>query len=146
MFYKIIQKKRDQWLASSDCPINGLLQYMLSAGFMRDAQIDAIKTYLFLKIVGRNRPLVELVNDGFFNTLKLDDLEVSVKVRDYLKANASAAALYEYASTTDQTGNVFAPKIVAAIKKSPEVIDYADFFKRMFYNVSYTDYLFSLLA
>ena len=144
MFYKNIQKKRDQWLAKSDCPIKDLLQYMERVGFMRDAQMDAIKTYLFLKIVGRNRPLVELVNDGFFNTLKLDDLEVSVKVRDYLKANANAAALYEYASTTDQAGNVFAPKIVEAIKKSPESINYADFFKKLFYDVSYTDYLFSL--
>lgn len=71
MFYKIIQKKRDEWLASADCPVNGLLQYMSSAGFMRDAQIDAIKTYLYLKIVGQNRSLVALVNSGFFNTLKL---------------------------------------------------------------------------
>ena len=144
MFYKIIRKKRDQWLASGNCPVKALLQYMLSVGFMRDAQTDAIKTYLFLKIVGRNRPLAELVSRGFFNTLQLDELEISTRVRQYLADNPAAAALYEYASTTDNSGKIFAPKIVETIKKSPESIDYAAFFRKMFYNVSYTDYLFSL--
>ena len=144
MFYKIIQKKCNQWLADENCSAKVLLQYMLSAGFMRDAQIDAIKTYLFLKIVGQNRPLAELVCNGFFNTLSLDDLEISTKGRQYLANNPAAAALYEYASAKDDSGKIFAPKIVKAIKNSPETIDYAAFFRKMFYNVSYTDYLFSL--
>lgn len=127
-----------------DCPVRGLIQYMTSTGFMRDAQIEAIRTYLFLKIVGKNRPLAELVTSGFFNTLQLDDLEISARVRNYLAAHPAAAALYEYAATTDNSGNIFAPKIISAIKNSPESIDYPAFFKKLFYNVSYTDYLFSL--
>ena len=144
MFYKLIQKKRDQWLASRDCSVNALLQYMTSVGFLRDAQMEAITTYLFLKIVGRNRSLAELVTSGFFNTLQLDDLEISARVRNYLSDHPAAAALYEYAATTDNSGKIFAPKIVEAIKKSPESIDYAAFFKKLFYNATYTDYLFSL--
>ena len=55
MFYKILQKKRNEWLRRSDCPIETLLSYIECKCMMRDAQIDAIKTYLFLKIECKNR-------------------------------------------------------------------------------------------
>jgi hypothetical protein len=48
MFYKLIEKKRNEWLASDECTIKYLLRYMVQRGMMRDAQMEAIKTYLFL--------------------------------------------------------------------------------------------------
>jgi len=36
---------------------------------MRDAQIEAIKTYLFLKIKCDNKPLYELFYIGAFNSI-----------------------------------------------------------------------------
>ncbi len=50
MFYKIIQKKRDEWLASPSCTINSLIEYIVQRGVMRDAQREAIKTYLYFGI------------------------------------------------------------------------------------------------
>lgn len=50
MFYKIIERKRNEWLNSSDCVISELISYIEGQHKMRDAQIEAIKTYLFLKI------------------------------------------------------------------------------------------------
>lgn len=50
MFYQLIQKKRDLWFQSSDCTVLYLVDYIYQRGMLRDAQIDAIKTYLFLKI------------------------------------------------------------------------------------------------
>lgn len=47
MFYKLIEKKRNEWLASDDCTIKDLLKYIGQRGMMRDAQMEAIKTYLF---------------------------------------------------------------------------------------------------
>ena len=49
MFYKMIERSRDRWYASSDCPVMDLINYMVGQGHLRDAQIEAIKTYLFLR-------------------------------------------------------------------------------------------------
>lgn len=50
MFYQLIQNKRDQWFRSSDCTVRDIVDYIYRRGMMRDAQVDAIKTYLYLKI------------------------------------------------------------------------------------------------
>lgn len=65
MFYKMIENKRNLWLASQDCPISGLIAYINKRGMLRDAQVEAIKTYLFLKIGCDNKPLASLFADGF---------------------------------------------------------------------------------
>ena len=144
MFYKMIQKKRDSWYSSSECKVRNLIDYIEKNDKMRDAQVEAIKTYLFLKIAGDNQPLYKLFIDGFFNNLDLDNIELRNNVRAYLDTNPSAAALFEYASLTDERGEIVSPKIIDKIKKSPENIDYITVFKDIFYDISYTDYLFSL--
>ena len=53
----MIEAKRNQCLASFDCPVGSLVDYTCTAGQMRDAQVEAIKTYLFLKIACDCKPL-----------------------------------------------------------------------------------------
>ena len=50
MFYRMITNARNRWLTSQDCTVKDLIGYIESTGQMRDAQVDAVKTYLFLKI------------------------------------------------------------------------------------------------
>lgn len=57
MLNTFISQKANQWHGQIDCPVRQIMDYMETAGFLRDAQIEAIKTYLFLKIAGENRPL-----------------------------------------------------------------------------------------
>ena len=71
MLHTMIQKSCKKWLSSSDCKIKNLISYMISTGELRDAQIEAIKTYLFLKIACNNKPLYELFCNGAFNSLYL---------------------------------------------------------------------------
>ena len=144
MFYKMITKKRDEWFSSNRCNIKHLIDYMETTGQLRDVQIDAIKTYLFLKIEGQCKPLAKLFQEGFFNSIDIDDLEVSRQTREYLKRNTSAMALLEYASLTNDDGEQVSENLQKLITKEPESIDYSKFFADAFYNVSYTDYLFSL--
>ncbi len=144
MFYKIIEKKRDEWLNSPSCVITDLISYIEHQHKMRDAQIESIKTYLFLKIECQNRPLWELFASGKFNSTNVDDLEVNKATREILEFNPAALALWEYASISDENGNVNSPKILAAIKKAPDSIDYVSVIKDLFSNVSYPDYLFSI--
>ncbi len=144
MFYKMINQARNRWYASPDCTVRSLLEYMIQKGEMRDAQIDAIKTYLYLKIACGSRPLAELFRQGRFNTLNLDDIELSAKVRTFLEGNPSAAALFEYACLKNEAGEQVSVKLEQQIRKAPESINYNKFFRDAFYGLTYTDYLFSL--
>lgn len=60
MFYKMIEAKRNEWLASETCTVKAVIDYIVKTGQMRDAQVEAIKTYLFLKIACGCKPLAEL--------------------------------------------------------------------------------------
>ena len=91
MFYKMIERARDRWYAFPDCTIGNIIDYMTRQENLRDAQIGAIKTYLFLKIGCENKPLATLFFGGRFNSLNPDDLEISNKVRAYFLENPAAA-------------------------------------------------------
>lgn len=77
MFYQLIEKKRNEWINSAECTIRELLQYIYKTGKMRDAQFEAIKTYLFLKIACGNRPLWKLFSDGVFNDTNIGQVELT---------------------------------------------------------------------
>lgn len=144
MFYKLIKKKCDEWMDSSDCTIHELMQYIYAQNKMRDAQIEAIKIYLFLKIACGNKPLWELFSDGCFNSLDFNMMELTVEARSILTSNKAAAALLEYALLKDKNGNQLAPELEKVIKSQSGRINYEDTFNKIFYGVNYTDYLFSL--
>lgn len=144
MFNKMIQNKRDQWLQSQDCTVSSILEYIENKGMLRDAQIEAVKTYLFLKIACECKPLFELFINGKFNTLNLEDEELSHSVREYLINNSAGAALYEYSLLKDDAGNQVSKNLEDTIKKDPQALDYNKIFEDIFYGVDYTDYLFSL--
>lgn len=144
MFYRMIERKRDQWFASTDCTVQALVDYIINAGQMRNAQVDAIKTYLFLKVACDCKPLHELFISGAFNTLDIGELPLPDSVKAFLRQNPAAAALYEYASQISDGGEPLSGKLQERISKEPAEIDYREFFKDAFYGVSYTDYLFSL--
>lgn len=97
MFYKLIEKKRNEWLASPDCTITELLRYIEQSGMMRDAQLEAIKTYLFLKIACNNQPLWKLFVDGIFNDTNIGEVELTETARLIFSTNKAAVALYQYA-------------------------------------------------
>ena len=144
MFYKLIKKKCDEWMTSSDCTIRELIQYIYAQNKMRDAQIEAIKIYLFLKIACGNRPLWKLFSEGCFNSLDFNTMELTVEARSILTTNKAAAALLEYALLKDKNGDQVAPELEKVIKSQNGRINYEDTFKKIFYGVNYTDYLFSL--
>lgn len=104
MFYKMIENKCKEWYNSEQCAVRDLIEYMEKTGQMRDAQIEAIKVYLFLKIGCECQPLALLFKRGVFNTLDLDDLEISKSTREYLKGKKAAAALLEYVLLTNEAG------------------------------------------
>lgn len=147
MLHTMIQKSCAKWFSSDECKIKNLISYMISTGELRDAQIEAIKTYLFLKIACDNKPLYELFCNGAFNSLSEEDLnsmELSTLARETLFHNKAALSLYEYATQKNDRGEQVSVKLTDEIKKNPQSIDYEGIFKKIFYGVTYSDYLFSL--
>ena len=96
MFYKMIENKCKQWYLSNDCTVKSLIDYIEKTGQIRDAQIEAIKTYLFLKVKCECKPLEVLFREGFFNSIDLDKAEITSSTRSYLLNNPAATALFEY--------------------------------------------------
>ncbi|MDR2033260.1 MAG: DEAD/DEAH box helicase family protein [Helicobacteraceae bacterium] len=144
MFYELIAAKRDQWFEQSDCPVKDMIAYIEKKGYMRDAQIGAIKTYLFLKIAHENKPLWQLFVEGRFNSLNIDDLELNVTARAFMGVNPAAAALMEYARLRDKNGKQLSPELESFIKTNANKIDYESAFSAIFYNARYSDYIYSL--
>ena len=144
MFYKMIEKKCKEWYNSKQCTINDTINYITETGKMRDAQIEAIKVYLYLKIACDCKPLVELFCNGTFNSIDLNEIEISKNMRDFLEGNPAAAALFEYSRLKNDKGEQVSKEIEKEIKEKPLSIDYENYFREAFYGVSYTDYLFSL--
>ena len=82
MFYQLIQKKRNLWFQSSGCTLRDLVGYISQRGMMRDAQVDAIKTYLYLKLACQGQPLWKLFAEGVFNDTDVDAEEINAEARD----------------------------------------------------------------
>ncbi|MDD4681226.1 MAG: DEAD/DEAH box helicase family protein, partial [Clostridia bacterium] len=144
MFHKMITRKRDIWYQSADCKVNEIINYIEKADQLRDAQVEAIKTYLFLKVGCENQPLYQLFTTGAFNSININELELSSTTRSFFAEHPEAVTLYEYATLTNDDGEQVSEKVAKAIRKNPEEINYNVVIKRIFYEVSYTDYLFSL--
>jgi len=144
MLHYIIQSKKNKWLQSDDCTISDLIKYIRDKGQLRDTQIEAIETYLFLKIQGENKPLWQLFSEGFFtNGTDLSKLNINQTTRDFLTANKDAFALYDFARTKNGNGSLL-PELEKLIVDKPAELDYDTIIKSIFYNVSYADYLMSL--
>ena len=93
MFYKMIENKCKEWYSSDQCTVRNLIEYIEKTGQMRDAQIEAMKVYLFLKIACECKPLEYLFKHGVFNSIDLDTVELSAATRDFLENNPTATAL-----------------------------------------------------
>ncbi len=144
MLNNIIHEKKNKWLQSDDCTISNLVKYIREKGHLRDTQIEAIESYLFLKIKGQNKPLWELFSEGFFtNGTDLTKLNINQAARDYLTVNINAFALYDFARTKTEKGTLL-PELEQLIVDKPTELDYDNTIKSIFYNVSYADYLLSL--
>ena len=150
MFYEMIKRKRDAWLSTPDCPVRATIQAMVNASLsgtgLRDIQIDAIKTYLFLKIACGNKPLADLFSSGALTSLELtDDMLLSGRARDHLMSHPASLALLEFALQKESGAkSVLAPALEKMLRDDPAKIDAENVFRKIFYNVKYSDYLFSL--
>lgn len=146
MFFQLIEKKRDRWFESisETHPVKVLMRHIATVDALRDAQVGAVKTYLFLKLECGAQPLWKLFSSGVFNTSNPEQSSRYSESREYLKSHPGALALWEYAGLTSSDGKEVAPALKKALEESPWEIDDVTVWRKLFYGVGYTDYLFSL--
>src|SRR6056297_764044 len=124
MLNNIITQKRNQWLDKSDCPVKDLIAYMNKNGKLRDTQIEAIETYVYLKIEGQNKPLWKLFSEGFFtNGTDLSTLNINQTARDFLSNNKAAHARYDF-SRQKNGDTTLLPELEKLIVDKPTELDY----------------------
>ncbi len=71
-------------MQSDDCTIRDLIKYIRDKGHLRDTQIEAIETYLFLKIQGQNKPLWQLFSEGFLLMEPIWQIWTSTKLQEII--------------------------------------------------------------
>jgi len=140
MFHELIKNKMNEWYQSDECKIKDIINYIVKQDKMRDAQVEAIKLYLFFKIYGSNLPLATLFEQGYFlRNIDIDTMPISKQFRDFLYENKSARQLYEIAISTDKYQN-----LKKEMEKHYEILDYKEIFSSFFHGVNYADYIYSL--
>jgi hypothetical protein len=145
MFNEIIQSKAKLWLESPDCKVKAAIEYIRKVGQLREPQIEAIEVYLFLKIAGENKPLWQLLSEGFFTPKEdLSKLYISDEAKDIFRNSVSARSIFEFVrQQAENTSTTLSPneKLIA---ENASTINFKDVAKTIFYGVNYADYLFSL--
>lgn len=149
MFYSIIQEKTQKWVSAPDCPIAPLMAYIRKRAALRETQISAIETYLFLKIQGRGKSLAQLFANGFFNLeLDLGQLRISQIARERFTADPAALALFQLCCELEHTKGVKNRGVTEAFERHltahPDTDGFSAAIHDIFYKADYTDYLFSL--
>jgi superfamily II DNA or RNA helicase len=152
MLYNLILKKAQEWFRSDSCTIKSIIEHIYNNGNLREAQIQALLVYLYLKIEGNNKPLPQMFSEGLFTTNEdLSQLNINQTARTILESNIAAKTLFELArfeingrknGKKNQT-SLF-PDLEKYIVNNPNKINYESVIKALFYNVNYPDYLFSL--
>lgn len=144
MLFDLIKTKKDNWFKSDECTVRNIVKHIQKKSELRDTQIEAIETYLFLKIKCDNKPLWELFSDGFFiSDISLSELNINEKFRDFLSNNIPAFALFDFAKGIYQ-GKKRLPELEKTIMNDYNKLDYISIIRNLFYNVDYADYLMSL--
>lgn len=152
MLYNLILNKAQEWLGSDKCTIKPVLEHVSRNGNLREAQAQALLTYLFLKIEGGNKPLWQLFSEGFFcRNEDLSSQNINQKARSVFETNGAARALFELSrSPLKSNGNgkkkqlTLFPDLEKYLIEHPNEVDYSAISKSLFYNVEYADFLFSL--
>src|SRR5208337_5375989 len=96
MLNNLIFIKAKEWIASDACTVKPLFEHINRNGNLREAQIQALLVYLFLKIEGGNKPLSTLFSENFFGQDDdLSNLNINQHVRNVLESNHTAKALFD---------------------------------------------------
>jgi type III restriction enzyme len=134
-----------EWLALPQCPARPLLAYMRSRSQLREVQIQALETYLYLLLEGRNRPLADLWMQGLFaENRNYLDASSRMPVLAQQKFTSDAAARTWHQWLQSQPPSAERSQLIQWLEDHATQINFAALTAKMFYGWQNTDYVFSL--
>lgn len=140
MIEPLISTQVQHWLALPNCPAAPLLAYMRAQGKLRDVQIAALQTYLYLLLQGNNQPLTQLWMQGAFAKPASYDGPRSRMPQLARQTFAQQPA----AHTWYQICQAQHPALATWLEDHPDETDYLALTHELFYGWQNTDYVFSL--
>lgn len=140
MIEPLIAARVQAWLTAPNCPATPLLAYMRAAGKLRDVQIAALQTYLYLLLEGKNQTLAQLWMQGAFVKEATYDgprSRMPQMARDVFAAQPAAHTWYQLCQSQH-------PALATWLEENADLPDYAALTHALFYGWDNTDYVFSL--
>lgn len=140
MIEPLVSAQVQHWLATPNCPAAPLLAYMRTAGKLRDVQIAALQTYLYLLLEGKNKSLTQLWMQGAFTQAANYDgprSRMPQLARDVFSRQPAAHTWYQLCQTQQ-------PQLATWLEDNPDQPDYLALTHELFYGWQNTDYVFSL--
>lgn len=140
MIEPLIAARAQSWLAAPNCPASPLIAYMRSAGKLRDVQIAALQTYLYLLLEGKNQTLAQLWMQGAFAKPASYDgprSRMPQMAREVFSAQPAAHTWYQLCQSQH-------PALATWLEENADQPDYATLTHELFYGWDNTDYVFSL--
>lgn len=144
MFYKLIAEASNEWWKKPDCPCHSFLQYVLERGKLRDAQIDALRHYLYLKVVHDSKPLYRIFTEYEFGTLTDKEIGDSDCYSSLREPNTPLHNLAYNAKKLKEKGEPLPTAFKEVLSGHHQEMDAQETLKSIFYGIDYADYLFSL--
>jgi hypothetical protein len=140
MIEPFIAVRVQDWLATEHCPAKPLLAYMRAAGKLRDVQISALQTYLYLLLEGKNQTLTQLWMQGAFAKAATYDgprSRMPQIARDVFATQPGAHTWYQLCQSQS-------PALKTWLEENADQPDFAALTRELFYGWDNTDYVFSL--
>ncbi len=143
MIDALIAHQTRLWLERPNCPAAPLLAYMRTAGYLRDVQIAAIQTYLYLLLEGNNQSLAALWMQGAF----IDPAKPAHHGGPRSRVPQVAQQVFasqRAAHTWYQLLQAQQPAMATWLEDHADELDYTALTSALFYGWQNTDYVFSL--
>ena len=140
MIEPLVAARVKSWLAETNCPAAPLITYMHAAGKLRDVQIAALQTYLYLLLEGKNQSLAQLWMQGAFAKAATYDgprSRMPQIARDMFASRPGAHTWYQLCQSQS-------PALTSWLEENADQPDYAALTRELFYGWDNTDYVFSL--
>lgn len=139
--YGLIKSKTDTWIKlekeNSQSIVKNIVNHIENRGKLRQPQKEAIETYLWLKFVGQNKKLSDMVKEGF-----LFDETIAQEYDNYhtFKGNYITQFLNQFFQ--DNSLKNLNKKLVN--DPNGEKINWETLLEELLHNFEYPNYLFSL--
>lgn len=140
MLEPLITRRVNDWLAQPSCPAQPYLRYMRSRGQLREVQIQALQTYLFLLLEGRNQSLAALWAQGLFaqDRTYIDPASrMPHNAQQRFTQDAAARTWHQLLSSQSKD-------MAQWLEDHANAVDYEQLTRDLFYGWTNTDYVFSL--